>query len=291
MLTKDYALEKGALPLSWDDYSMEVEKAWHELINSEEGKVEANIQAFLEMHPCLVPGGQSMSGPSGHSAYPAALIAQPRLPGFNARVPDFMWIATDSGTTYAVVIEIEAPTKKWFRKDGTPTAHLTQAQHQLTEWRIWFEKPYNQQAFLEHYCRPSYLHRRMFLPQYVLIFGRRSEFEGRDDLASKRPRLERDDEYYMTFDRLHPIKDHDQYMTVRNDGRGYHALSVPATFKLGPSLQEHRSAIAGKADVVDKSPFMSDARKEFLKRRMPYWDAKRESEKGKMRFYSTGDWE
>lgn len=290
MLTKNYELEKGALPLPWDEYSRQVETAWHDLLNSDEGKAEAGIQAFLETHPCLVPGGQSMSGPSGHSAYPAALITQPRLPGFNARVPDFMWIATDSGTTYAVVVEIEAPTKRWFRKDGTPSADLTQAQSQLTDWRIWFEKTHNQQAFLEHYCGPAYLHRRTFLPRYVLIFGRRSEFDGRDDLASKRPRLQRANEYYMTFDRLHPIKDHDQYMTVRSNGRGYEAVSIPATFKLGPSLSHHRSVIAGKGDVVDKSPFMSAERKAFLKRRMAYWDEKRETV-GKLKIYNTGDWE
>ncbi|MFB2550169.1 Shedu anti-phage system protein SduA domain-containing protein [Ensifer soli] len=261
-----------ASAMHWDEYAQIVEREWHELLNSPEGQVEANIQAFLERHPCMVPGGQSMSGPSGHSCYPCALIAQPKLPGFNSRIPDFMWVATDSGTTYAVVIEIEAPSKRWFRKDGQPTAAFTQAQNQLTEWRMWFEKPRNQDAFLEHYCGPSYFHRRTFLPQYVLIFGRRAEFEGQDDLAAKRPRLQRSNEYYMTFDRLRPIKDHEQYMTVKFDGTRFRAVSMPPTIELGPSHAEYRLSITGKEDAVSLTPYVSDERKNFLKQRFPYWD-------------------
>ena len=30
-----------------------------------------------------------------------------------------MWLAADSGTIYAVVVEIESPKKKWFRQNGT----------------------------------------------------------------------------------------------------------------------------------------------------------------------------
>lgn len=291
MLTKKYEMEKGPPAISWEEYSQLVEMDWRNLLNSKEGETERNIQAFLENHPCMVPGGQSMSGPSGHPAYPAALISQPRLPGFSERIPDFMWIASDSGTTYAVVIEIEAPTKRWFRKDGQPSAELTQAQNQLTEWRIWFEQPRNQQAFLEHYCEPLRQRRRRFLTQYVLIFGRRSEFDGKEDLASKRPLLQRANEYYMTFDRLHPIKDHDQYMTVRSDGNGYHAVSIPATLQLGPCLSDYRADVSDKQHVVDKSPFMSDERKAFIKRRISYWDEKAREPLQKLQIFNTGDWE
>ena len=140
IMKKTYIIENAPPAVSWDEYSRNVECDWKALLESPEGQVESNIQRFLESHPCMVPGGQSMSGPSGHSAFPAALITQPRLAGFGERVPDFLWIATDSLHVYAVLIEIEAPTKKYFTGKGTQSADFSQAQGQLAEWKAWLSK-------------------------------------------------------------------------------------------------------------------------------------------------------
>lgn len=213
-----------------------------------------------------------MSGPSGHSAFPCALITQPRLPGFKAKVPDFLWLATDSLNQYAVLIEIEAPTKRMFTKAGTPTAEFTQAQNQLTTWKAWLSVPVNQTIFRESYCSTHHYPWRRFVPQFVLIYGRRAELEARPELNATRAHMQRDSEFYMTFDRLHPIKDHSQYMTATFDGVRYKAVSMPATLELGPLDANYWVAITGKEDVVDRTPFLSTERKEFLKSRFPYWD-------------------
>lgn len=258
--------------MSWAEYSRIVEQEWRELLLSPKAQVEANVQHFLEAHPCMVPGGQSMSGPSGHAAYPCALITQPRLPGFNAKVPDFLWVASDSLNLYAVLIEIEAPTKKMFTKAGTPTADFTQAQTQIATWKTWLSNPNNQTVFREAYCQTFHMPWRRFVPQFVLIYGRRKELEDRPELNATRAHMQRDSEFYMTFDRLHPIKDHDQYMTAEFDGTRYKAVSIPATLELGPAHAEYLSAIEGKEDVIDRTPFMTPERKAFLKARFPYWD-------------------
>jgi hypothetical protein len=288
-MQKSYALEGGPPPVAWDDYSRLVEADWKALLDSQKGGTEKNIQHFLEMHPCLVPGGQSMSGPSGHSAYPAALISQPRLPGFGERVPDFLWLASDSLHLYAVLIEIESPAKRMFTKAGLPTADFTQAQTQLAQWKAWLSSPENQALFRKHYCPNDSFPWRRFLPQYVLIYGRRAELRDRPQLNQIRAQMSRENEFYMTFDRLHPINDHDQYMTVRFNGISYEAVSLPPTLELGPFLAEYRSLITGKEQVVDKTPYLPEERKQFLKRRFAYWDEwGRNEKKGAM---NAGDWE
>lgn len=153
MLTAErtYKLESGPPPLTWERYSELVRRDWRDLLDSAEHHDEAIFQKFLETHPCMVSGGQSMSGPSGHSAVPAAMITQPSLPGFSEHIPDFLWIATDSLHIYAVLVEIESPKKKMFTKGGQPTAQFTQAQNQIAHWKSWFRDASNQRLFCEHY--------------------------------------------------------------------------------------------------------------------------------------------
>lgn len=52
------------------------------------------------------------------------------------RIPDFLWIATDSCNIYPIFVEIERPSKNWFTVSGQPTADFTQAQTQLAEWKV-----------------------------------------------------------------------------------------------------------------------------------------------------------
>lgn len=271
-MNKTYILEEGPPAVSWPDYRQKVDSAWRALLDSSEGHGEKTVQTFLEKHPCMVPGGQGMSGPSGHSCFPAALITQPRLSGNGEWVPDFLWIATDSMNIYAVFIEIEAPSKKIFTSRGVQTAEFTQAQNQLAQWKLWISEPSNQQQFFNTYCSGfSYPH-RAFVPQYVLIYGRRSEFEGKEQLNRLRSEMEREHEFHMTFDRLHPIYDQRQYMTVRRGKDGYQAVSIPATLELGPLMAEYRSLIQGKDKIVSETSYLSEERKAFLLRRFEYWD-------------------
>jgi hypothetical protein len=71
-----------------------------------------------------------------------------------------------------------------FQKDGTPTAEFTQAKNQLSEWKVWFGKPENQMAFVRDYALP--FPRLKLEPQYVLIYGRRAEYEGDEHLTRLR---------------------------------------------------------------------------------------------------------
>ena len=90
----------------------------------------------------------------------------------------------------------------------------------------------------------------------------------------------------MTFDRLRPQYDMQHCLCVKLDSEGYRAISIPATFKLGPNRPYGSEEIRDKQAAVMKNRFISDIRKEFLVSRIPYWDA---WSGGGVRF--SGDWE
>ncbi len=87
-----------------------------------------------------------------------------------------MWVTRSTSLITPICIEIERPGKHWFNLDGTPTATLTQALDQLTDWKVWFSEPENQLIFRRTYMLDGFTDRPI-QPQYVLIYGRRDEFD------------------------------------------------------------------------------------------------------------------
>jgi hypothetical protein len=48
-------------------------------------------------------------------------------------------------------LELERPSKRWFRQDGQQTEELSQAITQIGEWRTWFDSEGNKLVFYEVY--------------------------------------------------------------------------------------------------------------------------------------------
>jgi Domain of unknown function (DUF4263) len=246
---RDYA--EGLRPevAPWEEYERCLWLAWRSLLGSPAGQIEANLQAFLEQHPCLLPGCRSMSGHSGHHPYPAAVIRQPRLPGLTTRRPDFCWIATDSECLYAILIEIETPGRQWFQhgkgpRRGDQHGDLVHARGQLDHWKAWFAKPDNQMGFRREYRLNNWLfEERELVPQYVLVHGSRREFDDHPDLNGLRRSLQDQNTFMMTFDRLAPSRDAMSYCCVQITERGYEAVAVPRPSMLTRDISKLRMSI------------------------------------------------
>lgn len=271
MFEKRYTIiPNSPRPMTSDDYADHVRTSWGALLAAD--PAEHELQDFLEQHPAMIPGAfGAVGGPSGHAPFPDAVISQPELYGYHRRRPDFMWISKNSIALNPVLIEIEAPDKKMFRKDGTPTAAFTQAKSQLLEWKVWFGKPENQQAFLRDYNIP--FHRLKIEPQYVLIFGRRSEYEGNEQLTRLRAEQMGANEVLMSFDRMSFDANSDEFSTVRHTPSGYEVLHVPPTWWLGPSMFSYDQPLIGLDEAVERNPLISCDRKQFIQMRLPYWTA------------------
>jgi hypothetical protein len=241
---------------------------WRELLDSEDSRDESLLQAFLERHPSLLPGSHSVDGDSGHSPFPVSVIAQPKLPGLSDRRPDFMWLATDSSSLYPVLIEIETPHKAWFYGDRAEIhSDLTHAHGQLAEWRAWFGRGHNRTAFLEYYEIPPERARLQLEPRYVLIYGRRENFESVPRRREKRAELARHDERLMSFDRLAPAKKSVLYSTVRKRQDGYRVVSVPPSLTLFNTGRDYQ-LISGWANALGNCPDMAAARRQYLKEQL-----------------------
>ena len=116
-----------------------------------------------------------------------------------------MWLANDSGSLYPILIEIETPHKQWFYGNRAEIhSAFTHAQGQLAEWRAWFNRGHNQSTFLDEYEIPSLIREQRHTPRFVLVYGRRSDYEGSKLRRKKRAELAREDERLMSFDRLTP---------------------------------------------------------------------------------------
>src|SRR5712691_9067151 len=262
-----YEIAQGApSAMGWKEYEKTALRHWKELLESDPS--EDRVHKFLEQHPALVPGVCSFPA-SGHPPFLYSLISKPPLRALGIYVPDFMWIATDSFTVYPIFIEIERPDKRWFTRKGIQHSDLTQALSQIASWKAWISNPQNHRVFLDFFEVPSEFYEgKKIHPQFVLIYGRRSEFRGRSPAMAAE--LARKDEFLMTFDRISAEwKAHD-CLCVKYSKDGYRAISFPPTVELSPYVALDFTKISGKDQAIRKSKWMSTDRRNFLLKRLPY---------------------
>jgi Domain of unknown function (DUF4263) len=258
---------------SWDDYERAATDEWSALLTTLPG--EDRVQRFLDRNPCFIPyaAGFATVGQGGHhGSMFSAVITQPVLPGIRRPIPDFMRLLRDSDSIRPLLVEIEAPSKKVGRRDGQLSSAATQALSQIADWKAWFAKPANELQFRELYQLNRFPHRAL-APRYVLVMGRGDEMELNERVREMRRHATPSDVEIMSFDRLRPSHEGRNDLCVRIVKQDFRAVSLMPTLRLGPTIAEPLSHISGKEAAVQKSTGISRARKAFLVKRLPYWDA------------------
>ncbi|MDB6108739.1 MAG: hypothetical protein JWR69_489 [Pedosphaera sp.] len=288
MLRKSYAIKGGPSAPETEDYLELCRREWSSLLAAD--PEEKAIQSFLEQNPLLLPGAWTPGTRSGHYPLHCAVVSQPELPGIKSKRPDFMWISTHSSHWYPTLIEIERPSKRIFKSSGIPTAEFTQARNQLAQWRTWFSRPENVQKFIASYGIPDWMaNERQMTLHMILVYGRRSEFEGNPELSLQRASLmSGSDEELMSLDRLLPDRDLRDAVTIRaRDNGRYKAVCIPPLFRLSPGLAPRLLAIDGVDHALSATPLISEMRRQFLISRIPYW--KEWARNGRGGVISSGD--
>jgi antiviral defense system Shedu protein SduA len=92
---------------------------------------EAQVHEFLERYPHILPGVYTY-----HNG-PICGVIITKLPLGNDFVTDFAFVSNNSQQMQITFVEIESPTKRIFRKDGSFTREYIDAKQQLIDWNKW----------------------------------------------------------------------------------------------------------------------------------------------------------
>jgi hypothetical protein len=268
------------MPLEWTEYSDKTRAAWFDLLSTD--PEEREIQEFLELHPSMIPGGSGDIGPGGHHGSEMGVVfRRPRLTG-GGRIlePDFMWVTRSSGLITPILIEIEKPSKRWFKQDGRPTRTFTEAHDQLNDWKAWFQIEGNATIFRNEFMLGDQYLDRPLEPQFVLIYGRESEFEfglsphaNPDQLRRKRDTQRRRSETFQSFDSLRPKYDHGDSITVTMKATGPVPFAFSPTYHPNAGIGAGALRLGNPAEALDRTVMMSKERKEYISSRWDYWSA------------------
>jgi hypothetical protein len=258
--------------MPWHIYQRLVGAEWTKFLTESNPGDESLFQDFLERYPTLLPGPYGTPWGRYHGPLYNAVFAQPELPGFRAKRPDFLLFEQDSGTVYAVLIEIEAPAKPWCTRAGSPSSALTKAIDQLRDWKAWFADPINVLAFRKLYRLDEEIEVRRLVQHYVLVYGRREDANQMESFVRKRHDLAGTDEFFMTYDRLEPNGSAE--LTVKLDRSGpdtnLRVITILPTVTLNKDAAIWLSSLEGGEEAIRSSTMISDDRKEFLLERLRF---------------------
>lgn len=251
---------------TWEQYEAYLVTEWRHILDRHQDN-EADIHRFLELHPCMLPGGEGGQNSIGghHGPFPGAVITKPRLPAVPNLIPDFLWPTKMSGVFSPVLLEIERPDKKWFGRSSQQSADLSQAISQVADWRTWFDSESHRLEFYKHFGISDWiLDYHKVEPVYRLIYGRRAEFIDDSRLTLKRTSLRPDWLKWSTFDRLYPRAGARHWVTVKIESGKWKVQSVPPTFKITWDWRHALQGLDGLNEAIEKNELILDDRKEFL---------------------------
>ncbi|WP_194540459.1 Shedu anti-phage system protein SduA domain-containing protein [Paenibacillus sp. JZ16] len=271
IFSKKYEVIKDApKEVTWEEYEKVTLKEYFDLLESSSNDENA-FQLFFEENPAYLPGALELFGQSGHYPHMHTLISQPKIGGPFSRIPDFLWLANDSLTFAPVFIEIEKPSKAMYTKDGSISSAFSQAIGQIYEWQTILNNPLNQLLFFDFFNIPQRLRQKYFNPQFLLIYGRRAEYDNNELLSGKRAAVRKDNIDIVSFDRLRPIRDYYQFTSSKVRNKEYIIKNIAPTFRYRADCAEELVLAKGFKEAIMNMKHTSVARKEFLNMRYEYW--------------------
>ena len=255
---------------SWEEYEAWLLTEWGQCLKVHHND-EGGVHRFLEQHPCLLPGGEADANSIGghHGPFPGVVVSKAPLQGTFRRHPDFIWPTKVSGVFRPVLLELEKPSKRWFRQDGQQTEELSQAITQIAEWRTWLDSDANRLLFYEAYGISDWIRAyHKIEPVYRLVYGRRREFRDNAKLTRQRESVRPTWLGWSTYDRLHPAANARRWLSVKVTTAGWEVIGVPPTYSIPNDWEADLQGLIGLDDAIAGNALMSDARKDFLLERL-----------------------
>ncbi len=164
---------------------------------------ESVYQNFLEKNTAFIP---VKPYELNHGVNLDLVISKMRIG--DSYISDFFYLSKSSDTWNVVFIEIEKPSSKLFNRDGSIAQDLNKGISQINDWRCFFEKDSNKNAFLDNVIikalrniNPSILENPCVF-KYILVIGRREEIYKNPIYKTKLKQLENSDLSIISFDSL-----------------------------------------------------------------------------------------
>jgi hypothetical protein len=176
----------------------DVRKKFVDLID--DGREEQAYQTFLEQHTRFIPREFVQNHGIGLS------LVLRKLPFGADYKSDFFYFSKSSDDWNAVFIELEKPGSRFFKGSSNEFhGDFLHALQQINQWKAWFLSDQNRAGFLASVSAiqvPEHMARNPTYNKYVLVFGRRSEYEENEDRRRLVRAAETDDFKIITFDSL-----------------------------------------------------------------------------------------
>jgi hypothetical protein len=167
----------------------------------DESHPEQVYQQIMEKHTVLIP----REFVQNHSIHFDMVFRKISLAKDYA--PDFFYLSKSSADWNLVFIEIEKPQSRYFKEQSNDLHQdFLAGLDQIARWRAWFDNPANISGFVDGTIAPvrapEIMRRNKCYIKYVLIHGRRPEFEGSELRRSLIRDREADDFHIISFDSL-----------------------------------------------------------------------------------------
>jgi len=160
---------------------------------------EQDLQDFLEENTSFIP----REFVQNHGIHELLVFRKLKLA--ENYTTDFFYLSKSSDDWNCVLIELEKPKSKFF-KDGSNELHpnFLAGLDQIDRWRAWFSNSENKDYFTKQAL--SFIRRPMYenpcFMKYVLVTGRREEYQDSSQRRSMIRAKERDDFKIISFDSL-----------------------------------------------------------------------------------------
>ena len=180
---------------------MDIEEEKQEFLKLLDGAHKEQVyQQFLEQHTRFIPREFVQNHGIGQR-----LVLRKLSFGADHKT-DFFYFSKSTDDWNAVFIEIEKPSSRFF-KGNTNEFHpdFLNALQQINQWKAWFLPGQNKGSFLSMVSAiqvPHHMARNPTYNKYVLVFGRRSEYDANEDRRRLVRASEVEDFKIITFDSL-----------------------------------------------------------------------------------------
>ena len=268
------------MPVDIEGLTSEYQTLVNEITDSP-NREEQRIQRFLEQHPQFLPGLRGVNDFANHGVFYDLIFPKFPLNGTFNRIPDFMFVTKSSIEAQVTFIEIEEPSKQIFTANNDFTSEFNHAFQQLEDWKSWLEEG-NNGAYIRNELTRAIDHPMMrrltIVYKFVLVYGRRSEYEGHDIRTTRLSQKSRGAFQIMSFDRLAYESYNENLICVKRNDAGYYATEVSGSYDYNYVVRSVHKGILEKQSAVNKNVFFNADKKTELIRKMNILDAMSDQE-------------